>query len=211
MDITRATEAGIYAAARETARALKEGKVAVFPTETVYGIGCLMSDTKAAERIYGIKGRQHSKPLPVMVDCVASVEKAAFPVPGLEALEGVFMPGPLTVVLKKKDRVPPVISGGLDTVAVRIPDHPFLLAVLRELGEPIAATSANPSGLPAPASFDMLDGAIKDAADLAVDMGPCRVGAPSAIADLTGPEVRILREGGITAEELGKWLKKEIQ
>ncbi|MBO4547976.1 MAG: threonylcarbamoyl-AMP synthase [Abditibacteriota bacterium] len=208
IDITQATPAGTEAAARETARVLSEGGTAVFPTETVYGIGCLMSRPDAAERIYGIKRRDRSKPLPVMVDSPGRIGLAAESHPALEVLAREYMPGPLTVILPKKPSVPDIVCAGGDTVALRIPDHPFLLTLLRILGEPICATSANLSGRPAPSSFDLLDPEIRKAADIVINMGPAEIGSASVILDLTGREPRILREGTISREALIRTLQR---
>ncbi|MBR4749908.1 MAG: threonylcarbamoyl-AMP synthase [Abditibacteriota bacterium] len=202
IDVTAATPAGVEAAARETARVLSEGRTAVFPTETVYGIGCLMSRPEAAERIYDLKQRDRSKPLPVMVDSVARIELAAESHPALAALEGIYMPGPLTVILPKKPSVPDIVCAGGDTVALRIPDHPFLQTLLGILGEPICATSANVSGRPAPSACDRLDPEIREGADIVINMGPSEIGSASVILDLTGGEPRILREGTISREAL---------
>ncbi|MBQ9359247.1 MAG: L-threonylcarbamoyladenylate synthase, partial [Abditibacteriota bacterium] len=144
------------------------------------------------------------------VDRVENISRAARYTPYLSALEGEYMPGPVTVILRKKPRFHSLAAGGRKTVAVRIPDHAFLLSLLIMLEEPLAATSANLSGCPAPTSFEAIDQALVRQADMAINMGECSVGLSSTIIDLSEPEIRVLREGSVPGERLIKYLKETV-
>lgn len=164
-----------------------EGGLIVYPTETVYGIGADIFNEEAVMRIYSLKGREPGKPLSIALADVsgiseyAQVESAA----QREFIEN-NLPGPCTVVLKKRDSVPDWISKG--TVGIRVPAPSGIRAIIRECG-PITATSANPSGLPAPASVQGIDPGIKGSVDLVLDGGETRYKRPSRVFDLTKMEV----------------------
>jgi L-threonylcarbamoyladenylate synthase len=182
---------------------LRERGLVAIPTETVYGLAVRADDADAVARLFVAKGRPSDNPLIVHVACVSDVLLVARALTPLatELLER-FAPGPLTVVLDARDDLPRMVTGGLDTVAVRIPDHPVALEVLRRCGVPLAAPSANRSSRPSPTRaqhvLDDLDGQI----DAVVDAGPTRVGLESTVVDARGPTWRMLREGGVTREEL---------
>ena len=191
----------------EVAAALLDGALAACPTETFYALGAAAFSRKAVDRIYRLKGRDASKPLSVLasdLEMVAAI--AAGSGPRFIALAGEFWPGPLTVVLPAAPGLPEFLLGPGRTIAVRIPPVPWLRALVREMSEPLTATSANLSGqgeLADPAEVAALfDGKI----ELVVDGGPTPGGRPSTIVDLAGDRPRVLREGCIPASRLEPFL-----
>ncbi len=175
------------------------GGLVAFPTETVYGLGANAFDADAAKKIYAAKGRPSDNPLIVHVCCKEDILLAAeFVTPAAEKLIDAFCPGPLTIILNKSSRIPVEITGGLDTVAVRIPDNPVALSLIKAAGVPVAAPSANSSGKPSPtrASHVLYD--LGGKIDLILDGGPCRYGIESTIIDMTVEPPVILRPGSIT-------------
>ena len=185
------------------AKLLREGSLVAIPTETVYGLGANGLDGDAVRRIFEAKGRPNDNPLILHVTGPQWLPRYCSEVPPLAyVLARKFWPGPLTMILKRKSVVPDETTAGLDTVAMRCPNHPVTLAIIREAGVPIAAPSANTSGRPSCTSaqdvLEDMDGKI----DGIVDGGPCAVGVESTIIDLTEQPPRLLRPGGITLEEL---------
>ena len=188
---------------KEAGELLKSGELVAFPTETVYGLGANALDTLAAAKIYAAKGRPSDNPLIVHIADIESLPLIAKEIPKTAVkLAEKFWPGPLTMVLKKSDAVPYGTTGGLDTVAVRMPSHPIALEMIRWGGGYVAAPSANTSGGPSPtlASHvaDDMDGIIP----LILDGGPVGIGIESTIVDLTEEIPTILRPGFITQEML---------
>lgn len=193
----------------EAADCLREGGLVAVPTETVYGLAANAPDGKAVRRIFETKERNPEKPLSVLVSGMEMVEKYTGNIPASAyRLAERYWPGPLTMVLEDLGYLPAVVTSGTGTLGVRCPDHPMTLALIQKLGAPLAAPSANPAGLPSPktaqAVLDYFDGRIEGI----LDGGPCAVGVESTIVDLTGESPRILREGGIPAEELLGFLKE---
>lgn len=188
---------------RRAARLLAQGELVAFPTETVYGLGGNALDPTAVQGIFAAKGRPMDNPMIVHITKVEELPLvcAAVPPPAW-SLAARFWPGPLTLVLPAGSRIPPVVTGGLDTVAVRVPDHPVALALLREAGVPVAAPSANLSGRPSPTQASHVLEDLEGRIAAVLDGGPCRVGVESTVLDLTGPQPRILRPGSITLEDL---------
>ncbi|MUT65102.1 L-threonylcarbamoyladenylate synthase [Paenibacillus sp. NEAU-GSW1] len=189
----------------EAAQLLRTGKLVAFPTETVYGIGADARNSDAVSGIFKAKGRPSDNPLIVHIADVSQLNGLVHPYPQLASrLMEQFWPGPLTIVLPVlPDAVSPLVTAGLATVGVRMPDHTAALALIRGAGCPVAAPSANRSGRPSPTTaahvLEDLDGAISGI----VDGGPTGVGLESTVVELTGPNaIRILRPGGITAEQL---------
>ena len=187
----------------EAARILREGGLVAMPTETVYGLGANALDANAVRRIFEAKGRPQDNPLILHISGTQWLPRYCADIPPLAfILTRKFWPGPLTLVLKRKPVVPDQTTAGLDTVAVRCPSHPVAQALIRELGLPIAAPSANLSGRPscttAEAVREDMDGKIH----AIVDGGPCPVGVESTIIDLTGDKPRLLRPGGISLEAI---------
>jgi L-threonylcarbamoyladenylate synthase len=192
------------AAIRRAAAALRRGEPVGFPTETVYGLGALALDPAAVRRIFEAKGRPDDNPLIVHVTGLPMLRGLVRSVPPeARALAARFWPGPLTIVLPKRKAVPDVVTAGLPTVAVRVPDHPVALALIEAAGVPVAAPSANLSGRPSPTR------AVHVAADfpslLVLDGGAAHHGLESTVVALGDPP-RVLRLGAIPVEELRDFL-----
>ena len=188
---------------KEAARILCEGRLVVIPTETVYGLACDALNVEAVRKVYEVKGRPTENPLIVHIADFDSLGDVAESWPdACERLAERFWPGPLTLVLPRKATVPKETTGGLDTVAVRVPQHPVALDVIREVGGPIAAPSANPFMGLSPTSADAIDPRIGDGAAMILDGGPCDVGLESTVVDLSGDHPRVLRPGGVTRAQV---------
>ncbi|MHC0429755.1 L-threonylcarbamoyladenylate synthase [Streptomyces sp. O3] len=187
----------------KAAGVLRAGGLVALPTETVYGLGANAEDPAAVSRIFQVKGRPPSHPLIVHL---GSAEHLADWVEDLPAtarlLAERFWPGPLTLVLRRGRRVPLEATGGLETVAVRVPDHPLALALLSAFGGGVTAPSANRFGSVSPTTADDVRAELGDAVDFVLDGGPCEVGVESTIVDVTGELPTVLRPGGVTREEL---------
>lgn len=182
---------------------LKEGGLVAFPTETVYGLGARALDAAAVKKIFAAKGRPADNPVIVHVSEAEQIDLLVAAIPSsAEALMARFWPGPLTLIFSRSHRVPAIVSAGLETVAIRSPDHPVAQALIRRLGEPIAAPSANRSGRPSPTRAEHVVGELGDRVPFILDGGPCRVGVESTVLDLVSDPPRILRPGAVTAEAL---------
>lgn len=191
------------------AEALKRGELVAVPTETVYGLAARAGDDAAVRAIYAVKHRSPEKPLSILVSGMEMVKAYTRNIPAAAwRLAEQYWPGPLTMVLEDGGGVAPTVTCGGSTLGVRCPDHPMTLALIRALGEPLAAPSANPSDLPSPktaqAVLDYFDGKI----EAVLDGGVCDLGVESTIISLTGEEPKILREGGIPGRELLDFLKE---
>ncbi len=191
--------------------ALRRGDLVVLPTETVYGLGADALNPVAVAKIFEAKGRPSDNPLIVHVADVDAVLRVAAPADDRwRILAARFWPGPLTLVLPKRPEVPDITTAGLSSVAVRIPDHPAMLAVLRDFGGGVAAPSANPFMGVSPTRVEMLAPSILRAA-MVLDGGACRVGIESTVLDLTGPVARILRPGDISAAQIAAALGTMVE
>lgn len=194
---------------QDAANALREGKLVAFPTETVYGLGANALNTKAVEKIYEAKGRPSDNPLIVHIAEVSKLNELVAEIPETaDLLIKAFWPGPLTMVFKKSNLVPDIITAGLDTVAVRMPDNPVAQKLIREAGIPVAAPSANISGRPSPTTHRHVIEDLYGSIEYIIDGGPCQVGVESTVLDVTTDIPVILRPGGITLEMLEKVLGK---
>ncbi|MFC0272459.1 L-threonylcarbamoyladenylate synthase [Metabacillus herbersteinensis] len=198
VDISKA-----YPQIAQAAKLLKENEVVAFPTETVYGLGANAFSDEAVQKIYEAKGRPSDNPLIVHISSEDQINEIATDVPDYATtLINSFWPGPLTLVLNKKGGLSTFVTAGLDTVAVRMPDHLLALALIKEAGIPVAAPSANLSGKPSPTRAEHvlndLDGKIAGI----VNGGPTGVGLESTVLDCSGATPVILRPGGITKEQL---------
>lgn len=192
-------------AIEQAARVLRGGGLVAFPTETVYGLGADASNPAAVRRIFEVKGRPTSHPLIVHIGDAGRLDRwAEAPPPAALRLAARFWPGPLTLVLRRHRRVPAVVTGGLDTVGVRVPDHPAALALLSAFGGGVAAPSANRFGSVSPTTAAHVREGLGADVDFVLDGGPCRVGVESTIVDVTGQQPQILRPGGVTSEELAQ-------
>ncbi len=198
--ITDATMAQIF---EEAAMTLRDGGLVAFPTETVYGIGANALDPVVVSKIYEAKGRPSDNPLIVHVgDCndvskyVKSIPEAAY------KLMDAFWPGALTMIFEKNDSIPDLITGGLNTVAIRVPSHPVARGIIKAAGLPIAAPSANISGKPSPTIAKHVIEDLSGRVDMIVDGGDANIGLESTVLDMTQEIPMILRPGGITQDML---------
>jgi len=190
-------------AVRRAAERLRAGEVVALPTETVYGLAANALDEKAVAKIFQIKGRPAHNPIIVHVagnemarDCVADFSALA------EKFSKAFWPGPLTLVLPRAEKIPDAVTAGGETVGVRWPGHPFMQAVIRECGFPLAAPSANLSNQISPTNAEHVRAQLGGKISLIVDGGQSQVGIESTVLDLTVSPPRILRPGMIHAESL---------
>jgi len=188
---------------REAANIIRVGGMVAFPTETVYGLGADALNPEAVMRIFEAKERPPDNPMIVHISSAEWIEQLAREVPEkVWELYARFWPGPLTMVLKASDIVPRVTTGGLDTVAIRMPRHRVALALIQESAVPIAAPSANLAGRPSPTTAEHVIDDLAGRINLILDAGPTNVGVESTVVDLTKEQPMILRPGGTTYEEL---------
>lgn len=190
---------------------LRRGGVIALPTETVYGLAANAEDELAVRRIFAIKGRPATHPLIVHLPDAEALPLWARHVPDeARRLAAAFWPGPLTLVLPRSPRATDAVTGGQDTVALRVPNHPVALAVLRALGGGLAAPSANRFGRVSPTTAEHVRLDLGDEVELILDGGPCTVGVESTIVDLSSGAPAILRPGGLPAEELERVLGRPV-
>lgn len=209
--VTEVLKAG-KASIKKAAALIKLGETVAFPTETVYGLGADATSEAAVKKIFDAKGRPSDNPLIVHVSRLEDVYAAAAGVPeSVKKLIGALGPAPLTYIVKKSDKIPGIVTAGLDTVAVRIPAHPAALALIRECGLPVAAPSANSSGRPSPTSAAHVLNDLNGKIPLILDGGQCGVGVESTVADFTGAVPVILRPGGFSKEALEEILGSEVK
>ncbi|MBC5809877.1 MAG: threonylcarbamoyl-AMP synthase [Candidatus Eremiobacteraeota bacterium] len=194
--------------AEQTAAAVFAGGVVIFPTDTVYGIGCDPTNQAALDRIYVLKNRPRHKPLALHFATVAELGEYVPDNPRAMSLAKKFLPGPLTLVVRKPRFVDFRVTAGLPSVSLRVPAHPLCWAILDHTG-PLAATSANVSGSAAYSGRPFLEADLP-AADLFVDAGPTPVGQESTILDLTDHQTRVIRTGAIALATLEEALGESI-
>lgn len=191
----------------EAARILREGGLVAFPTETVYGLGGNALDAGASKKIYAAKGRPSDNPLIVHISCIEELPPLVERIPE-EAfrLAEAYWPGPMTLILPKSSLIPEATSGGLDTVAVRMPSDPVANALIRLAGVPVAAPSANTSGRPSPTTAEHVIEDMNGRIEMILDGGAVPVGVESTIVDLSGDHPVLLRPGAVTVPMLEKIL-----
>ncbi len=187
----------------QAAEIIRRGGLVGIPTETVYGLGANGLDPKAVSRIFEAKGRPQDNPLILHITDVSWLERYCKEIP-LTAykLAETYWPGPMTMILPRKDMVPDAVTAGLDTVGMRCPSHILCHELIRLADVPIAAPSGNTSGRPSPTTADHMREDMDGKIDAIVDGGPCSVGVESTIIDLTCTPPRLLRPGGISLEQL---------
>ncbi|HWQ14189.1 MAG TPA: L-threonylcarbamoyladenylate synthase, partial [Roseiflexaceae bacterium] len=187
----------------EAAGVIRAGGLVAFPTETVYGLGANALDAAAVGRVFAAKGRPASDPLIVHLRAADQLAQVAVDIPP-EAVELArrLWPGPLTLVLRRHLRVPPEVTAGRDTVAVRVPAHPVALALIAAAGVPVVAPSANLFSRPSPTTAQHVLEDLRGRVDLVLDAGPAAIGIESTVVDLTSDPPALLRPGGVPAEEL---------
>ena len=196
---------------REAALALRGGELVAFPTETVYGLGANALDPKAVSRIFEAKKRPLDDPLIVHIAREKDIFELTKDIP-LEAkkLAKKFWPGPLTIVLKKKDNIPDIVTTGLDTVAIRMPSNPIAVKLIELAGVPVAAPSANLFGRPSPTTAQHVSDDLDGAVDILIDGGRTEIGVESTVIEIVNGEAFILRPGGISVEELSSVIGVKI-
>lgn len=187
----------------EAAALLRQGELVAFPTETVYGLGANGLDAAAVKRIFQAKGRPADNPLILHIADADNLAELAAAVPAsARALVECYWPGPLTVVVERQGHVPDAVTGGLNTVAVRLPSSPVARELIRLAGIPVAAPSANTSGRPSPTTAQDVLADLEGKIAAVIDAGPCDIGVESTVIDCTTPVPTLLRPGGITYEML---------
>jgi len=187
----------------EAALVLRQGGLVAFPTETVYGLAADAFSESAIQKVFDAKGRPADNPLIVHIAEMSSLSSitASFPEVGT-TLARTFWPGPLTLVVRRTDRVSDLVTAGLDTVAVRMPNHAVALSLIRTLGRGIVAPSANISGRPSPTSAQHVWDDLRGRIDIILDAGPTRIGVESTVLDITLDPPVILRKGGLSKEAI---------
>lgn len=189
----------------KAAELLKAGKLVAFPTETVYGLGADATNSAAVRRIFEAKGRPSTNPLIVHVAGVMAAKRFAARWPHeARILAQQFWPGPLTLVLPKADEIVPEVSAGLNTIGIRMPNHPLTIQLLRAFEGALAGPSANKSNHLSPTTAQHVRDELGDSVDMILDGGPCSVGIESTVLDLSGDAPRILRPGAVTREQIEK-------
>lgn len=188
---------------REITEAFNDGKLVVIPTETVYGLGANGFDEEACMNIFRAKGRPADNPLILHIAELSQVDELVSEIPeaARDCME-VFWPGPLTIIMKRSEKIPDVVTARLDTVAIRMPSHKVARSILKDCMLPIAAPSANLSGRPSPTSFKHCREDLEGKVDIIVDGGTTNVGIESTVIDVTSNPPMILRPGGVTFEDL---------
>ncbi len=207
----RATAASPTPEVADAVRCLRAGGLVAFPTETVYGLGANARDPRAVARIFAAKGRPADHPLIVHLAEAAQIRDWAAEVPALaRQLADAFWPGPLTLILRRRPEVPDAVTGGLDTVALRVPAHPLAQSLLSTFGDGVAAPSANRYGRVSPTCAAHVHEELGTAVDRLLDGGPCAVGIESTIVDLSQGSPRLLRPGAVTAAQLADALGQPL-
>ena len=202
-ELLRIESCGFEEACRRGGMVIRRGGLVAFPTETVYGLGADALNPVAVNRIFTVKSRPPDNPLIVHVHESREVEYITAEVPMIaHELMDAFWPGPLTLVLKRSGVVPDLTTGGLETVAVRMPKHPIALALIEAAGVPVAAPSANTSGRPSPTLAEHVLDDLAGSVEMIIDGGRSEIGVESTVLDVTCDPPRLLRPGGIGIEEL---------
>jgi L-threonylcarbamoyladenylate synthase len=185
------------------------GELICYPTDTVYGIGAAATNDSAVRRLYAVKGRPLSKPLPLLLATAASASFVAEVTPLAHTLMNRFWPGAVTLVMRRRSDFRSVALAGGDTVALRVPDHDLVRDIIRLLGEPITGTSANRSGARAPVVASEAAFQLGDMVSLVIDGGRAPGGVESTVVDITG-EPAIVREGAVSRREIEAAIGKAV-
>lgn len=192
-----------YTKLKEPAKLIRNGGIVVFPTETVYGIGTNGLDEKAIKRLYEVKQRPLNKPISLLVSSINMIEKVAKDITDLEyALIKEFFPGPLTIILKKKDIIPNILTANGDTIGIRMPKNEIALKLIEYAGVPIATPSANISGKPSGINLTDIMKDFDKKVDYFIDSGPSKITLASTIVQITDGHIHILRQGSISKEQI---------
>ena len=192
---------------KEPAKMIKEGKIVIFPTETVYGIGTNGFDEEAIKKIYKIKKRNFDKPISLLVNNIEMIESVAKDITDLEyALINRFCPGPFTIILKKRKEVPNILTSNRETVGIRIPEGEIARKLIEYSGVPIATPSANISGRPSGTNIEYIKRDFEGKVDCIIDAGESKLGIASTIVKVENGKPIILREGSIKKEEIFEFI-----
>lgn len=198
-----------YTKLKEVAETIKNGGIVVFPTETVYGIGADALNENGVKRLYEVKQRPLNKAISLLVSNIEMIEQVAKDITVVEyALIKEFFPGPLTIILNKKDIVPKIVTAGGSTVGVRMPENEIAFKLIEYAGLPIAAPSANISGNPSGTELQAIMNEFKENVDCYIDGGKSKIGVASTIVQIIDGEPHILREGLITKEQIEEVCKR---
>lgn len=190
---------------------LKNGGVVAYPTDTLYGLGADFSSQKAVQRVLDIKGRASEMGLPLLLADADDLALVAAAIPdAVLVLARLFWPGALTLVVPRSSVVLDLVTGGRDTVAVRVPDHPVPLALARGLGRPITGTSANLAGQPPALTAEDVRSVLGESVDMIIDGGPALLGTQSTIVDATGPLLKLVRPGAISLSDIRSVYSGEV-
>ena len=185
------------------AEILRNGGIVAYPTDTVYGLGADPRSEETVQKIYRAKKRSSKLPLPLLLAGTSDIERVAVNIPEVAwRLVERFLPGGLTLVLKRSPWVPDIVTAGGDTIAVRIPDHDITLALIQSLGSPLVGTSANVSGRPSPVTAEEVYRQLGDKVDMVIDGGECPGGIDSTVVDVSGECPVVIREGAISWQVL---------
>ena len=192
-----------YINLKEPAQIIQEGGIVIFPTETVYGIGVNGLNETAIKKLYEVKQRPTNKPISLLVNSIEMIEKVAKDITEIEYdLIKRFLPGPLTIVLKKKDIVPDIVTAGFDTIGIRMPENEIALKLIEYAGVPIATPSANISGRPSGTNLKAIMKDFNDKVDYFIDGGISKIGVASTIVQVVNDNPYILRKGKISEEQI---------
>jgi L-threonylcarbamoyladenylate synthase len=194
----------------KAADVIRRGGLVAFPTETVYGLGANALDKNAVKRVFNAKERPMDNPLIVHISNMEMAREIAQMNDVAEKLAEKFFPGPLTLVIPKKKVIPPEVTAGLRTVAIRMPSHPIALKLIELAKVPIAAPSANLAGKPSPTKAEHVIEDLYDRVDLIIDGGETDIGVESTVVDATVHPIEVLRPGGLPLEEIGKLVEVKL-
>jgi len=187
---------------REASKVVKNGGLIIYPTDTVYGLGCYPFNAKAVERIFRTKGERKEKPLPILGSDMECVQKIAYLNENARKIAERFWPGPLTLVVPKKQALPDIVTCGLGSVGVRIPNHKIALLLISLCGGLLVGTSANKTGEKPPKTAHEAAEQLGEHVDIVLDAGPTPLRRESSVLDLTSKKPKMLREGPIKLEEI---------
>jgi len=189
---------------RQAVSNLTNGKAICFPTETVYALSVDAYNKEAVEKIYKIKGRDKNKPLALLLADLSMMEECVEVNALAKKIATAFMPGPITLILPKKtnNKLAGNINSGLKTIGVRIPDHAIALEIIRTFGHPVIGTSANISGMDAAISAEQIRNQLGNKVDFIFDNGESEIGVASTVVDLSEDDIKILRQGSVTLQEI---------
>lgn len=211
MKYIKLNEDEIEKIAKEAIEVIKMGGIVIAPTDTVYGIISDALNEKAVEKIYEIKKRKKSNPCSILVSNKDMLKKVVKKVSlEEEKIIDKFFPGAITLIFEKNEQIPDIVTSGLDTVGIRMPNDKFLLKVIELFGSPIVATSLNLAGEESKTNLDNISKEILNNVDYVIDNGNTKIGVASTVAKIVGKKVEILREGTITKKMIQEVLEEEI-